>query len=179
MNFKILRGRQTHWKQSLEKPGVEMHKKVRIVHVSISLASTLNDHQIRISSLNPNLDRSHWKRNTYPTNASSNIHICIYERRRDPPDLKLGSLGHSGQTRHTGSENCTAEETGSNFLAAALAPSTYWCIAVREIRGTLLLIHTSSSSSSSSSSSCFASSSTKLCKFAKALQTLEWHELRT
>jgi hypothetical protein len=42
---------------------------------------------------------------------------------------------------------------------------------VREIQGTLLLIHTSSSSSSSSS--CFASSGTKLCKFAKALQTLE------
>ncbi len=142
----------------------------------LSLASTLNDHKIRISSLNPNLDRSHWNRNTYPTSASSNIYMR--ERRRDPPDLKLGSLGHSGQTRHTGSENCTAEETGSNFLAAALAPSTYWCIAVREIRGTLLLIHTSSSSSSSSSS-CFASSSTKLCKFAKALQTLEWHVLRT
>jgi hypothetical protein len=46
-------------KAIFEKPGVEMHKKVRIVHASISLACTLNDHKIRISSLNPNLDRSH------------------------------------------------------------------------------------------------------------------------
>jgi hypothetical protein len=66
----------------LEKPGVEMHKKVRIVHASISLASTLNDHQIRISSLNPNLDRSHWNRNTYPTSASSNIYIYMREKKR-------------------------------------------------------------------------------------------------